>query len=101
MWSPDPGTLSGLTYSASWAQPIDQVNATGGAHQVKLEAGGGAPESGQGVITVGIEGTAAATDTIQVVVVPADPPRMRSVSLTDIKAASPVTVPISFDLAAA
>ncbi len=95
VWSPDPGSLGGLSYSASWAQPIDQVSATGGAHQVKLEAGGGAPENGQGVITVGIEGTAAATDTIQVVVVPADPPRMRSVSLTDIKAASPVNVPIS------
>ncbi len=95
VWSPDPGTLGNLTYSAGWAQPIDQVSATGGAHQVKLEAGGGAPEDGQGTITIGIEGTAAATDTLPVVVVPADPPRMRSVSLTDIKATSPVKVPIS------
>jgi hypothetical protein len=95
VWSPDPGTLGNLTYSAGWAQPIDQVSASGGGHQVKLEAGGGAPENGEGVITVGIEGTAAATDTLQVVVVPADPPRMRSVNLTDIKATSPVKVPIS------
>ena len=95
VWSPDPGSLGNLTYSASWAQPIDQVSATGGTHQIKLEAGGGAPENGRGTITVGIDGTAAATDTLQVIVAPADPPRMRSVSLTDIKAASPVTVPIS------
>ncbi|MBA3019599.1 Ig-like domain-containing protein [Propionicimonas sp.] len=95
VWSPDPESLGNLTYAASWEQPIDQVSATGGEHRVKLQAAGGAPDDGEGVLRIGIEGTAAATATLRVKVVPADAPQLRSVNLTDIKAGTPVTVPIS------
>jgi len=95
VWSPDPESLGSLTYAAAWQQPIDQVSATGGEHRVKLQAAGGAPDDGEGVLRIGIEGTAAATATLRVKVIPADAPQLRSVNLTDIKAGTPVTVPIS------
>jgi large repetitive protein len=95
VWSPDPASLPGLTYSVSWANSIDGVTATGGEHKVRLQAGGMAPENGEGTLTIGIEGTVAKTATVRVKVLAAGPPKMRSVKLTDIKAGTPVEVPIS------
>jgi large repetitive protein len=97
VWSPDPDSLAGLTYSATWEKSIDKVSATGGAHKVKLQAEGGAAENATGTLTIGIEGTAAKTATLQVTVTPASAPGMRSVKFTDIKAGTPVAVQVALN----
>ncbi len=97
VWSPDPDSLNGLTYTATWEKPIDQVTATGGEHKVKLQAAGGAVENATGTLTIGIAGTAAKTATLQVTVTPASAPGMRSVKFSDIKAGTPVSVQVALN----
>ncbi len=95
VWSPDPDQLAGLTYSADWATPIPGVDAAGGGHRVRLEASGSAVGGSSGVLTIGVIGTAAKPASLPVTVVAAGRPKVRSVSYTDIKANTPVVIPLS------
>lgn len=95
VWSPDPDQLAGLTYSADWATPIPGVDAAGGAHRVRLEASGAAVGGSSGVLTIGVIGTAAKPVSLPVTVVAASRPKVRSVKYTDIKANTPVIIPLS------
>jgi hypothetical protein len=95
VWSPDPASLAGLTYTADWATPIAGVSATGGGHKVQLQAAGSAIGDAAGTLTIGIAGTAAKPATLAVKVVAAPRPKLRSVRFTDIKANTAVVVPIS------
>ncbi|MBU4417110.1 MAG: fibronectin type III domain-containing protein [Actinobacteria bacterium] len=95
VWSPDPETLAGLNYTADWETPIAGVDATGGGHQIRLQAAGDSTGGAMGTLIVGIAGTAAKPVKMSVRVVAAPPPKLRSVRFTDIKANTAVVVPIS------
>jgi large repetitive protein len=95
VWSPDPAAVATLTYSADWAAPVSGVTATGNAHQVQLQAAGGAVPNSSGTLSIGILGTAAKPALLNVRVVAAAAPKLASLRSTDIKAGTPVTVPIS------
>jgi len=94
VWSPDPGSLAGLTYTADWDTPMSGVEVSAGARQVQLQASGSAV-SGTATLRIGIAGTAAKSAKLTVKVAAAPRPKLRSLRLTDIKAGSPVTVPLS------
>lgn len=95
VWSPNPDTLNSLTYTTNWSKPVSGVSASSGEHKVNLQAAGSAPENAVGELSVGIAGTTAKVATINVEVLPAAAPSMRSVKFSDIKAGTPVPVPIS------
>jgi large repetitive protein len=95
VWSPDPDAVATLTYSADWATPVAGVNVTGNAHRVQLQAAGGAVPNSSGTLSIGIVGTAAKVAPLNVQVVAAAAPKLASLRSTDIKAATPVTLPIS------
>ncbi|HML51652.1 MAG TPA: Ig-like domain-containing protein [Propionicimonas sp.] len=94
VWTPGSVDPASLTYTAEWATPITGVSATAEREIVALQAAGNAPDAGEGTVRIGIAGTAATVAELPVRVVPADPPQVRSVSLKDIMAGSPVTVPM-------
>lgn len=95
VWSPDPASLAGLKYTASWAAPIAGVSAVGAEHKVKLQAAGNAAGKATGTLRIGIDGTAAKPAELSVVVVAAPRPKLRSVKFNDILAGTAVSVPIS------
>lgn len=91
VWSPDPDSLGGLSYSATWVKPVGDVTALGG-RKVEIQAGAGAVGKTTGTLTIGIEGTPAKSAELQVTVIEAAKPTMASQTLTDIKQGTPVTV---------
>lgn len=96
VWSPDPDSIAGLTYSAAWDQgrQIAGVTATGGAHKVTLQAAASAPDKGSGTLVIGIDGTQAKTATLAVTVQAAPRPKLAPVKITDIRAGTEVPIPL-------
>ncbi len=94
VWTPSSIDVSSLTYTADWASPVSGVSATADRDVVALQASGAAPDNGEGVVRIGIAGTAATIAELPVTVIPADPPQLRSVNLRDIMAGTAVDVPL-------
>jgi hypothetical protein len=96
VWSPDPDSVAGLTYSASWdaGHSIDGVTATGGAHKVALQAAASAPDKSSGSLVIGIDGTTAKTATLTVSVQAAPRPKLPPVKIPDIRAGTAVPIPL-------
>jgi len=94
VWTPNSIDVSSLTYTAEWATSISGVSAKPDHDAVTLQAAGSAPDNGEGVVRIGIAGTSATVAELPVAVIPADPPQLRSVNLSDIMAGTAVNVPL-------
>lgn len=94
MWSPS-GTTAGVSYTADWTVPIAGVQARTDGSRVTIQAAGGAPDQGEGVLRIGIAGTAAKPAELPVKVVAAAAPQLRSVRVPEVMAGTAVNVPLS------
>lgn len=97
VWLPDPDGAVAVTFDAQWDTPIGGVTASSDGARVRLQASGGAAGGSKGSLSITAPGTRAKPSTLTVAVVPAPPPQLRSIRLTDIKAGTPVPVFIGLD----
>lgn len=95
VWSPDPAGVGQLSYTADWVTPISGVTAKADGGQVNLQAAGSAPDQGEGVLRIGIAGTAAKTTEMPVKVIAAPAPQLRPVKVTEVMAGTAVNVPLA------
>jgi len=97
VWFPDPGAAAAARFDAQWETPIAGVSASSDGARVQVQASGGAAGGSRGSLTITAPGTSAKPATLNVAVVAARPPQLRSIRLTDIKAGTPVPIFISLD----
>jgi hypothetical protein len=92
VWVADRGSLSSLTFSASWKTAVSGVDlGTTGPHTVTASANGSAKPGSTGVITVSARGFAASAD-IPVVVQSAASPSLAAITVDGVKAGDTETV---------
>ncbi len=96
VWTPRPGDLAGLQYTATWKQPIADVNLTGsGSRKVDLAASGAAKPGATGTISIAVAGTDAVAAQLNVRVEAAPPPTATPITVDGVKAGSNATVNVA------
>lgn len=85
VWAPDPATLSGLTYTATWTKQPADVTASAAGSAVNLQAGSNAKGKETGELTIGVADSPAKTAKLQVVVVDAPLPTLADRTYSGVK----------------
>lgn len=98
LWMPPGEEPLDLSYEAAWESGggLNGVQVQGG-NKLQLRAGGAAEPGATGKLMIKIQGYNTPAQPVTVVVREAPPPTMRSHSLNDIKAGTPVSIPLGID----
>ncbi len=91
VWTPTPGAAATLPYSAQLSGGLPDVQASGGEGVVSIVAGSNAVPGTTGVLRIGVEGTQAIPQEINVQVVAAPRPSLVVRDITDVKQGTEVS----------
>lgn len=94
VWTTDAGGAATLSYTANWAGAAPGGIDVKAGRTVELTASGAAKPGTRGELVIGVAGTRAATQTLNIRVGKAPLPSLQGRTYTDIKQGTPVRVPI-------
>lgn len=94
VWTADAGGADRLSYTAEWADAAPGGVEVKDGRSVELTASGAAEPGTRGQLVIGVAGTRAATQTLNIRVAKAPLPSLQGRTYSDIKQGTPVRVPI-------
>jgi hypothetical protein len=96
VWMPNPADVASLRFTGSWKTQPGNVSLSGSDSAVlSVKAGGAAQPGATGVITVGVAGSKAVPQTLQLAVVKAPPLTLTPIDIDGIKAGESKTLDIA------
>lgn len=97
IWTPDPASAAGLTFTADWAQGLQDVSATPNGQVVTVVAGANAVPEQTGVLRVAVAGFPQTAKDINVQVVAAPRPTLVVSDITDVRQGTAVSQTIQLN----
>lgn len=91
LWTPDPATAAGLTFTADWAEGLTDVTATPHGQVVTVAAGSNAVPEQTGLLRVAVDGFPETAKDITIQVVAAPKPTLVVSDITDVKQGTSVS----------